>query len=662
MSKTYSVSKSLLSSLIFVLSICACSIGAAENEKPFLHSLFSDNTILQRDIPVPVWGWAKPGENITVSMQGKTATAVADPDGKWLVKIGPFAVGGPYTLSVTGPQTVTVNNVFMGDVWICSGQSNMEMGIGVANNAQEEIAKADFPQIHLYTVPKVVAIEPKTQVNAQWQVCNPGTVGAGGWGGFSAAGYFFGRQLHQDMKVPIGLIHTSWGGTIAEAWTSASALKAMPDFADAVAQIEQQAANKGNPLTSMDEQMAAWWKKNDPGSAEGWEAPGYKPAAWKTMNLPTLWEAAGLPGFDGVVWFRKEVDVPAGWTGKELVLHLGPIDDRDTTWFNGVKVGNKDVYNEPRDYKVPGSAVKGGKMVISIRVLDTGGGGGIYGQPDQMKLENPADNQTAPISLAGPWLYQDSSPLAKMSNVPQVAGNDPNVTTVLYNGMIAPLLPYAIKGAIWYQGESNAGRAMQYRTLLPVMIKDWRARFGVGDFPFFIVQLASFMAVNQNPEESQWAELREAQTLTAQNLPNVGLGLAIDIGDAQDIHPKNKQEVGRRLALAAEAIAYGQKIEYSGPVYKAMEIKGASIRLTFDHIGGGLVAKDGDKLKGFAIAGEDKKFVWADAVIDGDAIVVSSPTVAAPTAARYAWANNPICNLYNKANLPAVPFRTDMPK
>ena len=626
-----------------------------EGEKPFLHSLFSENTVLQRDMPVPVWGWTKPGETVTVSLEGKTASATAGADGKWLAKIGPFSAGGPFTMTVAGSQTVKVENVLIGDVWICSGQSNMEQGIGIAANPQEEIAKADYPMIHLYTVPKLISMEPRTQVNSKWLVCNPANIANGGWGGFSAVGYFFGRQLHLDLKVPIGLIHTSWGGTVAEAWTSGDALKAMADFKPSVEMIEQTVS--GNKGVSADQLIIDWYKKNDPGTEAKWEAPEFNAAAWKTMQLPVLWEQAGLPNFDGIVWFRKEVDIPVGSAGKDLALHLGPIDDRDTTFFNGVKVGSKDQYNENRDYKIPGSLVKAGKAVIAVRVLDTGGGGGIWGKPEQMTLEGGEK----PISLAGAWQYQDSTPFAKCSQIPVTNAGDPNVTTVLYNGMIAPLLPYGIKGAIWYQGESNANRAMQYRTLLPTMIKDWRARFGIGDFPFFIVSLASFMQVDKEPAESQWAELREAQMLTSQTLPNTGIAMAIDIGDANDIHPKNKQDVGKRLALSAESIAYGKKIEFSGPVFKAIEKKDASIRVTFDHVGAGLEAKGGE-LKGFAIAGDDKKFVWADAKIEGDAVVLSSPKVAAPTTVRYAWGNNPIATLYNKDGLPAVPFRSDMPK
>jgi sialate O-acetylesterase len=642
-------------------------LEASDAEHPFVHHLFSDHVVLQRDLAVPVWGWTEVGKEVTVTIDGAANAAgkgVANAQGRWQVAIGPFPAGGPHTMTISGPQTVTVTDVLFGDVWICSGQSNMEMGIGNVINAKQEIEQATYPQIHLFTVPKLIASEPLSQVGGQWQPCTPESVAAGGWNGFSAVAYFFGRELHKELKVPIGLIHTSWGGTIAEAWTSAEALKTMDDFRSAVEGFQQNENELKKGTTDHEQQFAAWYAKNDPGTAAGWNAQVFDTGAWKTMQLPTAWEKAGLPDFDGIVWFRREFDLPAAWSGKDVMLHLGPIDDMDTTWVNGTKVGGRELWTDPRDYKIPSRLLKPGTNSIAIRVLDTGGQGGIYGRPEDMHLD--CDGQP-PIPLIGPWKYQDSTPLAKTSALPQATANNPNIVTVLYNGMIANLIPYAIKGAIWYQGESNGDRGMQYRRLLPTMIKDWRARFGVGDFPFYIVSLANFMDVESEPKDPPWASLREAQMLTAQTLPNCGIALAIDIGDAKDIHPKNKQEVGRRLALNALASTYGQHIEFQGPWFKAFTVEGAAIRLTFDHVGGGLIARDyeghpAEKLIGFSIAGEDKHFVWADARIDGETVIVSSPQVGKPVAVRYAWANNPVCNLYNKAGLPAVPFRTDIPK
>ncbi len=640
---------------IAVLTLAPLESASAQAARPFLSPMFTDNMVLQRGILAPVWGWTTPGQKVTVSMEGRTASTTADATGRWIARLGPFTAGGPYTLSVAGPQNISLKNVLVGDVWICSGQSNMEMGIGQVNNAKEEIASAEYPQIRLFTVQKTIALEPRNTVIGQWDLCTPTTVSSGGWGGFSAVAYFFGRELHKELKVPIGLIHTSWGGTIAEAWTSSEALQAMPDFKQAVAQVVMMRdASKGS--FDMDKAMAAWWAKNDPGSAGeiGWAAVDFSTTGWKTMSLPVEWESAGLPDFDGIVWFRREVEVPADAAGQEAVLNLGPIDDRDTTWVNGVKVGETGVYTTLRSYKIPAGALKAGRNIIAVRVLDTGGAGGLNGAPNQLHLD--VAGRTLP--LTGEWLYKASVPLSRTTPAPMNPDNNPNISTVLYNGMIAPVIPYGIKGAIWYQGESNAGRAYQYRALLPIMIRDWRSRFGVGDFPFFIVQLANFMQTDSEPKSDAWPELREAQMMAAHSVGNSGIATAIDIGDAADIHPKNKQEVGRRLALNALAIAYGKKLEYSGPAYKGMKREGNRIRIAFDHHAGGLTVKVG-KLSGFAIAGRDHKFVWADALVEGNSVVVWSPLVTDPAAVRYAWANNPVANLYNGAGLPALPFRTD---
>lgn len=626
-------------------------------DRPFLQTLFTDHVVLQRNRRIPVWGWTTPGATVTVRLNGKSASAHAGPDGKWLARLPSMTAGGPYELVVAGPQSVTVHDVLVGDVWVCSGQSNMEMGIKNVNNAEQEVSQANHPQIRLFSVPHNIAFQPSDSLPSQWLVCTPETIANGGWGGFSAVGYFFGRALQEDLNVPIGLIHTSWGGTIAEAWTSGDKLLGMPDFAGAVNDLRQQTENDSPAAHAA--RIEKWWQNNDPGSQGAtWAVASANDADWKSMNLPTHWEDAGLPDYDGVVWFRKEVTLPADWEGEEAQLHLGPIDDADTTFVNGQRVGAKDAYNEDRSYRIPAGVLKAGRNVIAVRVLDTGGGGGIYGQRDQLRLER-ANHPDGAISLAGDWKYNASASLKQTKPFPQSISGNPNIVTVLYNGMIAPLLPYAIKGAIWYQGESNAGRARQYRALLPTLIEDWRARFDCGAFPFFIVQLANFMAAKPEPVESAWAELREAQTIAAKTAAPAGIALAIDIGDAADIHPKNKQEVGRRLALAARAIAYHESIAYSGPTFRSATIAGNSITIHFDHVDGGLEAKGDGKLKGFAIAGGDKKFVWADAALKGGAVVVSAPSIANPAFVRYDWADNPDGNLYNKAGLPAVPFRTD---
>jgi sialate O-acetylesterase len=646
------------SSVVLLPALWLCS-GFARAEDPaklqLLHPLFTEGAVLQRGIEVPVWGWAEPGAKVTVTFRGQEKKAVADAGGKWLVRLSPMrASSDPADMRVSfavNHEPLTISGVLVGDIWLCSGQSNMEWPVSSANDAQKEIAAADHPLIRLFTVPKKISFEPEATVNAKWQPCTPATIG-----GFSAVGYFFGRTLQEDLKVPVGLINSSWGGTIAEAWISPDSLAAIEDFRPALAQVAMmgEAGRNGG----QDKLLSEWLRAKDPGSAGEWFKPETDVTSWKEVDMPKAWEAIGLGSYDGIAWFQRTFEAPATWAGKDLVLSLGPIDDIDTTWFNGALVGQKSLWNEPRVYRVPGSSVKAGLNTVAIRVIDTSGGGGLIGTPAQLKV-HPAGEEAAAVSLAGPWRMKETATAAQIQPLPTMASNNPNVCTVLYNGMIAPLTPFPIKGAIWYQGESNAGRAYQYRTLLPTLVRDWRARFGAGEIGFHIVQLANFMERAAQPRDNDWAELREAQSLTAKTLPNCGIASAIDIGDAADIHPRNKQEVGRRLALSALAVTYDRKdVECSGPWYRSMSVANGGVRLSFDHATGGLTAK-GDKLAGFSIAGEDRKFVWADAAIDGDIVVASSPAVPDPVAVRYAWDANPAAGLYNGAGLPAVPFRTD---
>ena len=626
----------------------------ANPEQPLLHPLFGDHAVLQRDTKVPVWGWAAPGARITVSFAGQEKTATAGTGGTWLLSLDPMAAcATSRTLNVQSeiPNLRTeISDVLVGDVWICSGQSNMEMGIGMCK-VPNEIAKADFPRVRLLTVPHKIAYTPQSRLQCAWLPCSPASVMQGGWGGFSAAGYFFGRDLHRELDIPIGLIETCWGGTVCEAWTSREALAPRGDFKSGIEQVEQVATAPGpDQLGAV---MDQWYQTHDPGTSKAWFKPETDVSSWTTANMPANWNACGLPGYEGIVWAQHMFEVPAAWAGRDLVLSLGTIGDVDTTWLNGIVVGRTDYFDQTRTYHVSAAAVKIGRNVIAMRVLNAGGGG-FFGPAEQLNI-HPIGAEASAIPLAGPWRVQATA--TRASTGAALAGN-PNISTVLYNGMIAPLLPFAIKGAIWYQGESNAERAYQYRALLPTMIKDWRSRFGVGDFGFHIVSLANYKPVSAAPRDSDWAELREAQAMAAKALPNCGIAMAIDIGDAADIHPRNKQEVGRRLARSALAITYGRNIEWSGPWYRSMETTGNGIRLTFDHAKSGLVAK-GDKVTGFAIAGEDRKFVWADAVIEGTTVLVSSPAVAKPVAVRYGWDANPTCNLSNKEHLPAVPFRTD---
>lgn len=621
--------------------------------KIVLPPIFSDNMVLQQQTDAPVWGQAKPGATVkvTTSWNGKTYVTKADSEGKWKLSVGTPKAGGPYQLTLSDGNKLTLNNVMIGEVWICSGQSNMEMpldGWGKVMNYQQEIADANHPNIRLLHAEHVTSSQPESNIAIRgngWQVCSPATIAD-----FSSTAYFFGREIAEQQQVPVGLIHTSWGGTIAEAWISGKVLNEMPDFQKAIAEVQ------ALPDRTI---AAAEYKKK----AEAWklraekEYSAGKPARaattlndtdWKTLSFPGEVENQGLSSFDGIIWLRREVEIPASWAGKDVEVSLGKIDDMDETFWNGSEIGSTNGYNLPRNYTVPGQQVKAGKLKLAIRITDTGRGCGMTGD---LYLRS-ADGET--ISLAGNWKYQ----VAEEVGAPPIdASNNPNIPTLLYNAMIHPLIPYSIQGAIWYQGESNAGRAYQYRELFPLLIENWRKDWNK-NFPFYFVQLANFQQKTPEPVESDWAELREAQTRTLA-LANTGMAVIIDKGDADDIHPKDKQAVGHRLALIARAKTYGENICYSGPLYRSYQVDGDKIILSFDHTDGGLKSGDGKPLQGFAIAGRDHKFHWAQAEVVGDKVVVSSPEVPFPVAVRYGWANNPDCNLYNGADLPASPFRTD---
>jgi sialate O-acetylesterase len=666
--------KAMFLSILCISGSAFCSLR--------LPALFSDNMVIQQKQPIPVWGWDTAHQKITVTIAGQKISTQADSLGKWTISLKPIITGGPYTMKVMGSDTIAIKNILSGEVWLCSGQSNMEFTLKGAMNADSELAQANYPKIRVFTVEKATSLTPIDSCIGRWDVCTPAQSS-----NFTAVGYFFGRELHRKLGVPVGLVHSSWGGTNIESWMTMKQLesdtlykaiitrqkKAITDYPGqldkynvAMKKYEDSLASKGYVTFHKDE--------GNKGYAQGWASPDFKDTGWKEMALPGYWEKTANLKIDGSVWFRKSVDIPESWKGKDLILNLGPIDDFDISYVNNKQVGATDIstpqyWTHFRRYRIPQDITKSGKATIAVRVFDRVADGGIYGSAMDMRLV-PADSlKTKGISLAGQWKYFVEKALDATKaigdwnpGVPQkpLGPNDPNVPCNLYNAMINPLVPFAIKGAIWYQGENNAGRAYQYRSLLPALIADWRAQWKTGNFPFGIVQLANFMDTQPQPGPSEWAELREAQDLTARNVANAGLAVIIDIGDAKNIHPQNKQDVGMRLALWALATNYGMKtIEYSGPMYHSMNTKGDSIVISFTHIGKGLVAQKSDTLKGFSIAGSDSVFVWAQAKIRNNTAIVWSDKVKQPLAVRYAWADNPICNLYNKDGLPAIPFRTD---
>ncbi len=609
-----------------------------------LPKVFTSNMVLQRDKPLKIWGWADKGEKIAVQLNGQKAVVKADKNGDWMIMLQAMPMGGPYEMKIDGRNSIVLSNIVLGDVYICSGQSNMEFVLKNANNAAKEIAASSYPNIRLFTVQKAMSFAEKKDVAADaWVECGPSTSGD-----FSAVAYFFARKLIKDVNVPIGLIHSSWGGTNIEAWTSWDVMSKTADYS----KIDFVKMEAGRAETEKRQKAFQESLKNDKGDAERWYDPAANITGWKNIKLPQAWEQTEIGNADGIVWFRKEFDLPASFNGKKITLSLGPIDDNDVTYLNGKQVGAFNGWNTDRVYEIEASVLVPGKNTIVVKVTDNAGGGGIYGKPEQLYLQSGAEK----IALDGNWQYK-----ASVLNTNFGLGDTgPNsFPSQLYNAMIAPLVHFAIKGAIWYQGEANAGEAFKYRTLFPGMINNWRNKWGDA-VPFFWVQLANFTKADSLPVQSDWAELREAQNMTLQ-LPQTGQAVIIDIGEAADIHPKNKQDVGYRLALAAEKVVYNKDIVYSGPVYQSMKTEGNKIIIQFTNTGTGLLAKDKyGYLKGFAIAGSDQHFVWANAVIDGDKIIVYSNAVQSPVAVRYAWGNNPDdANLYNRENIPASPFRTD---
>lgn len=655
---------------LFIFCLCAFSGGyAAETVtvRPLLSPLFGDHAVLQRDHPAAVWGWTEPGTSVTVTLRGAglpataTATAVAGADGRWLAKLGPLPAGGPHVLEVmSGGRQCSSSDVLVGDVWLCSGQSNMEFPVSGAMDTAAEKSAANWPLIRQVAAARLIAGEPQPVLGAtKWVACAPETVG-----NFTAVGYFFARRLHQDLHVPIGLVNSSYGGTRAECWVSAEGLSALPAFADPVANFRKLVASSREQQASTgkdyDARAREWYLANDPGSAGDpapWADPGTGTAAgWSEVSLPAkLKEAKAVPTtFTGTIWLRRDFDLPAESAGKGGMLNLIRVKDMNAAWINGRSIGDSESLNWLRKQRVPAGLLRAGRNTVAVRLVCLEGECGLTGHAADLAM-TPESGPAVP--LAGTWKIRLGTAFADAPPLPARFDRVPGVTS-LYNGMIAPLLPLALTGMLWYQGESNTDSAWQYRTLLPAMIRDWRGRFGQGDLPFLIVQLPNHMERGTRPETSAWAELREAQALTAREVPNCGLAVTIDIGEAKNVHPANKQEVGRRLALVAEAHVYRRPVACSGPRYRTQTVENGTLRLSFDEAQG-LKAADGQALTGFTIAASDRRFKWASARLEGATVVVSSPEVPAPLAVRYAWANNPACNLTNDSGLPAAPFRTD---
>lgn len=620
----------------------------APKTQPFVSPLFGDNMVLQRGKTNTVWGWSEPGDKITVQIGNSKASGVAGANRRWEAKIDPPSVGGPYAIKISGPQTVELKNVLVGDVWLCGGQSNMGLPLRFTRNGAEEAKAANYPEIRFFSVAPHVAYRHTDTVNGKWSEITPQTAD---W--VSAVGYYFARKVQQDIHVPIGLVLDNVGGTPAETWTSAEALRPLKDFDVPLAELQRLAAS-GAP--EYGNYVMHWYDGNDIGMKQDWAATELDDSSWKPVDIPGGFSELGVPETPALVWFRKEFVLPDPLPGGRAMLFLGSIERMDTAYVNGKEVGGSAWVENPRAYPIGEGVLKPGRNIVAIRVLKTKPVGGFLGKPEEVHL---VLGDKTDISMAGKWKGKLSVDARPPQTLPMAYENWPIMPSVLYEGMLAPVAPLSITGALWYQGEQNSERGYQYRRILPVMIADWRKLFGQGDFPFYIVSLPAFKHRSATPVDGdEWTETRESQAITAVSVPNSCLAVTIDTGDPDNIHAQEKQPVGERLALCALANYYGEKVVASGPTLKSAERLPNSIRLHFAHTDGGLIVK-GAKLEEFAIAGDDRKWYWADARIDGDSVTVSSASVPNPKEVRYAWQSNPAATLYNGAGLPAGPFRTD---
>lgn len=615
-----------------------------------LPKVFGDNMVLQRGIQIPVWGNATPGARIIAELGAVRITGITDQQGKWQIRFPKQKAGGPYTLKIyeTGkPDSgIKLNGILIGDVWVASGQSNMEWQVQQSRDARNEIAQARYPQIRFLFVEHDKKLTPQADiVSGKWKVCDTTNVKQ-----FSAVAYYFARKIHQDQHVPVGIIQSTWGGTPVESWTSREQLLTSP--ISRTAALANDTLSEKNFVTDSLNLVRFWDIVYHPKNNTEKEIPQpqFDDSGWKTLNMPRVIRDMDIYPYNGMVWLRKTIHLPESFSGKELTLNLGHPEMNYTCYFNGTEIC-KNVWNANKThaYIIPQNIVRNGKNTITIRMAMLWGGGGFNPPADDIFLTNGLEK----VSLAGEWRYRKDLEPA----LPEIR-NYHYYPSVLYNAMIHPVIPFGIKGFIWYQGEANDTAAYNYRTLFPLLINDWRNRWKQGNLPFLFVQLANYKKRVAEPCESEWAELRESQAL-ALKLPETGMACTIDIGDGETIHPLNKQEVGRRLAWIANNQVYHQQGVFPGSMFDSYKIDGNSIRISFKQTASGLMTKDGGAIKGFAIAGADHKFYWANARIEGNEVILNSADVPNPVAVRYAWADNPACNLVNSEGLPAVPFRTD---
>lgn len=618
-----------------------------------LPQIIRDSMVLQRGADINIWGWGSKGETVNITFNGNTYNTKADDNGHWMLSLPAMQAGGPYTMEIKGENEITLHDILVGDVWFCSGQSNMvhQMKLHSVRYA-DEISQAHYPEIRQFWIPTLTDLQgPNDDLpSGYWKSANPEDVLD-----FSAVAYFFAEKLYNKYHVPIGIINASVGGTPIEAWTSEEGLKTFPAIAARIERNKDTAYVHNIMRRSMAGSSRRATEQDSGLIGQPWFDTAYVPKEWRKIGIPGYWEDQGIKDLNGVVWYRREIEVPAGMTGKPAKVFLGRIVDADELYINGEKVGNTTYQYPQRRYAISSDVLKPGKNLFVIRVTNNAGKGGFVPDKPYCLI---ADGDT--LDLKGYWQYKVGEvfvPRPGFRGARFAAQNEP---TALYNAMVAPLIHYTIKGMVWYQGASNASRPAEYAQLQPAMIEDWRSKWQEGDIPFLYVQLPGYMDYNYLPSESQWAILRESQ-LKSLSVPNTAMTVNIDLGEWNDIHPDRKKPVGDRLALAAEKLAYGEDIVYSGPIYQSSVIQGNKITITFTDTGSGLTTTDGEPLAEFSVAGPDRHFVWAKAsIISANKIIVWSDQVLHPVAVRYGWADNPVNpNLGNKEGLLASPFRTD---
>jgi sialate O-acetylesterase len=640
------------------LAASVASAVKAQTAAPVFARIFGDHAVLQRDRPIKVWGTAAPGQGVTLSLGGRSANATADAHGRWRATLPAMAAGGPFELTASaGRAATTLKDIEVGDVYLCAGQSNMEFPVKFATDAWGGFGDSANDRLRFVNIQKDSEPAPLDDLKSpvEWKVVSPATVGDA-----SAVCYFMARSLQKAEKVPVGFIGSDWGGTTIQGWINAPSLRTLKAYRQGVDAVAFLAANPRNGLEQEDRRQEAWWEAHDPrAKAErAWAAPDFNDSAWRSLTPSGSWKAAGIPelaDFDGVVWFRTAVTLTEAQARAANELLLGPIDSYDSTWINGVWVGASAMSWVWRDYTVPPGVFRPGRNVIAVRVLSSDAAGGLTGDPEQRGIKT-SDGGFIPIS--GPWKYRTGSRLKGFSP-PPAPWAVPTSFSTLYNGMIAPIATYGFKLAAWYQGEANAGAAQEYRTLLPLLVSDWRRSFAEPQLPFLVAQLASFGPVATKPGSSDWAELRAAQATAVRGDAHAGLAVTLDLGDRFSIHPTQKTVVGERLARAARAVAYGEAVTPGGPEAVSVTRSGEDLVVSFKNTNGGLRTYSADVAIGFESCAGDR-CSYAPGTVSGAAVVLHGANRPGVTRVRYAWADAPYVNLYSADDLPAVPFQLDV--